>query len=36
MEEYEFSHRYKQTWLFWIAAVPAALSVLLRLTLLTS
>jgi len=36
-EEYEFSHRYKQTWLFWIAAGGGALGLLtgLGLALLT-
>src|SRR3989442_6986406 len=30
-EEYEFSHRYKQTWLFWIAAGGGALGLWLCL-----
>jgi len=30
-EEYEFSHRYKQTWLFWIAAGGGALGFLTAL-----
>jgi ActD protein len=36
-EEYEFSHRYKQTWIFWIAAGGGALGLLfgLGLALLT-
>jgi hypothetical protein len=32
-EEYEFSHRYKQTWLFWIAAGGGALGLLIGLGL---
>ena len=32
-EEYEFSHRYKQTWLFWIAAGGGALGLWLGLGL---
>ena len=32
-EEYEFSHRYKQTWLFWIAAGGGALGLIAGLTL---
>ena len=32
-EEYEFSHRYKQTWLFWIAAGGGALGLGVGLTL---
>ncbi len=32
-EEYEFSHRYKQTWLFWIAAGGGALGLGIGLTL---
>src|SRR5262245_61357490 len=32
-EEYEFSHRYKQTWTFWIAAGGGALGLLIGLTL---
>ena len=31
-EEYEFSHRYKQTWLFWIAAGGGVLGLLAGLT----
>ena len=36
-EEYEFSHRHKQTWLFWIAAVGGAMGLFsgLALALLT-
>jgi hypothetical protein len=36
-EEYEFSHRYKQTWLFWIAAAGGVVGLLagLGLALLT-
>lgn len=36
-EEYEFSHRYKQTWIFWIAAAGGAVGLLsgLALALLT-
>jgi hypothetical protein len=32
-EEYEFSHRYKQTWIFWIAAGGGALGLTIGLTL---
>jgi len=32
-EEYEFSHRYKQTWLFWIAAGGGVLGLFIGLTL---
>jgi hypothetical protein len=32
-EEYEFSHRYKQTWIFWIAAGGGALGLALGLGL---
>jgi hypothetical protein len=32
-EEYEFSHRYKQTWIFWIAAGGGALGLTAGLTL---
>jgi len=32
-EEYEFSHRYKQTWLFWIAAGGGVLGLAVGLTL---
>src|SRR5262245_60126711 len=32
-EEYEFSHRYKQTWIFWIAAGGGALGLCIGLTL---
>jgi hypothetical protein len=32
-EEYEFSHRYKETWLFWIAAGGGALGLLIGLGL---
>jgi Protein of unknown function (DUF3341) len=32
-EEYEFSHRYKQTWLFWIAAGGGTLGLLIGLGL---
>jgi hypothetical protein len=32
-EEYEFSHRYKKTWLFWIAAGGGALGMLAGLAL---
>jgi hypothetical protein len=32
-EEYEFSHRYKQTWLFWIAAAGGAVGLAVGLTL---
>ena len=32
-EEYEFSHRYKQTWLFWIAAGGGGLGLVAGLTL---
>jgi predicted ribosomally synthesized peptide with SipW-like signal peptide len=32
-EEYEFSHRYKKTWLFWIAAGGGALGLVAGLTL---
>ena len=32
-EEYEFSHRYKQTWIFWIAAGGGALGLAAGLTL---
>src|SRR5215510_8963695 len=32
-EEYEFSHRYKQTWLFWIAAAGGAAGLGIGLTL---
>jgi len=32
-EEYEFSHRFKQTWLFWIAAGGGVLGLLAGLTL---
>jgi len=32
-EEYEFSHRYKQTWIFWIAAAGGVLGLLIGLTL---
>jgi len=32
-EEYEFSHRYKQTWIFWIAAGGGALGLTTGLTL---
>jgi Alternative complex III, ActD subunit len=32
-EEYEFSHRYKQTWIFWIAAAGGVLGLLSGLTL---
>src|SRR6185369_2242533 len=31
-EEYEFSHRYKPTWLFWIAAAGGAVGLLSGLT----
>ena len=32
-EEYEFSHRYKQTWIFWIAAAGGAVGLGIGLTL---
>jgi Alternative complex III, ActD subunit len=32
-EEYEFSHRYQQTWIFWIAAAGGVLGLLIGLTL---
>lgn len=32
-EEYEFSHRYKQTWLFWIAALGGVLGLSMGLAL---
>src|SRR5437773_7953586 len=32
-EEYEFSHRYKKTWLFWIAAAGGVLGLVIGLTL---
>ena len=32
-EEYEFSHRYKETWIFWIAAGGGVLGLLIGLTL---
>jgi hypothetical protein len=32
-EEYEFSHRYKQTWIFWVAAGGGGLGLLIGLTL---
>ena len=32
-EEYEFSHRYKQTWIFWIAAGGGAMGLGIGLTL---
>ena len=32
-EEYEFSHRYKQTWIFWIAAAGGVVGLLIGLTL---
>ena len=32
-EEYEFSHRYKQTWIFWIAAGGGAAGLVIGLTL---
>jgi hypothetical protein len=32
-EEYEFSHRYKQTWIFWIAAGGGVLGLLFGLSL---
>ena len=32
-EEYEFSHRYKQTWLFWIAAAGGAVGLIAGLSI---
>lgn len=32
-EEYEFSHRYKQTWLFWIAAAGGAVGMIAGLSI---